>query len=57
MNEMLQTIIDMLPEGWEIDDEAYGMSFLFVCPHGDLVEQDGHCPEGLPSPMLTMGLI
>ena len=57
MSEMLQMIIDTLPEGWSIDDAKYGLDFLFVCPHGDLVEQDGQCPEGLWSPMVTMGLI
>lgn len=45
-----------LPDGWEIE-EGYGMDFLFICPCGNTIEQDGRCPECGPSPMVAMGMI
>lgn len=30
---------------------------MFVCPCGRKVEDDGQCPQGHKSPMLTEGLI
>ena len=57
MDDMLTTIISMLPEGWSIDDEKYGMDFNLICPHGHMIEQDGRCPDGHVSPLITMGLI
>lgn len=50
--EMIQSI---LPEGWDTD--GFGADCLLICPCGDLVEQDGECPEGHVSPLRTMGLI
>lgn len=52
--EMLE---DMLPEGWSVYDPEMGSSCLLECPHGHVIEQDGHCSEGCESPMLTLGLI
>ncbi len=55
---MLKMIEDMLaPTGWEIYDPQMGLDFILLCPHGDTVEQDGTCPAGDQSPMITMGLI
>lgn len=28
-----------------------------ICPHGHRVEDDGSCPEGCESPMLSAGII
>lgn len=50
-------MLDLLPTNWEIDSEAYGLDFLLICPHGDTVEQDGNCPQGCVSPLVTLGLI
>lgn len=50
-------IRDLLPEGWDIDSEVYGLDCLLVCPCGVTIEQDGQCPEGHVSPLRTMGLI
>ena len=41
-----------LPRDWMTD----GMEGL-ICPCGHDVEQDGMCPDGCVSPLLTMGLI
>lgn len=52
--EMLE---GMLPEDWEVYDPEMGSSCLLLCPHGNVIEQDGFCPEGCESPLRTMGLI
>lgn len=54
--QMLDFLVEMLPEGWELD-ESYGLDFTLICPHGDVIEQDGRCPDGCVSPMITLGLI
>lgn len=54
---MLDFIIDILPDGWEIDSEVFGLDFLLICPCGKTVEQDGICSSGHESPLRTMGLI
>lgn len=46
---------DFLPEGWETD--GMGMDSLLICPCGITIEQDGRCPNGHVSPLITMGLI
>jgi hypothetical protein len=48
-------IEEILPEGWETD--GFGLDSCLICPHGHMIEQDGRCPEGCVSPLLTMGLI
>lgn len=45
----------ILPDGWETD--GYGMESMFICPHGNLIEQDGRGSCGCISPLLRMGLI
>jgi len=39
-------------KGWTTD----GLG-TFICPHGHRIEDDGRCPEGCISPMLTLGVI
>ncbi len=60
LDEMLDeaggSLLDSLcPEGWSTD--GFGDESIFICPHGERVEQDGRCPEGCVSPLLRMGLI
>lgn len=45
----------LLPKGWSTD--GYGSSANFICPCGDMIEQDGECPEGHMSPLVRLGLI
>lgn len=53
MDEMLKSI---LPEGWETD--GFGLDSCLICPHGEMIEQDGRAEEcGCVSPLITMGLI
>ena len=58
---MLQEILDSLgatERGWGVDGEdTYGLDALLVCPHGNIIEQDGRCPEGCVSPLRQAGLI
>jgi hypothetical protein len=56
-DEMLDAIRAILPEGWDIDSEGYGLDFLLICPCGDVIEQDGECPDGHISPLREQGLI
>lgn len=51
------TIRDLLPPGWEIDSELYGIDCLLICPCGVTIEQDGQCPDGHVSPLRVAGLI
>lgn len=48
------TLKEQFLEGtdWTTD----GMGTL-ICPCGHRVEDDGHCPNGCESPMLSAGLI
>jgi hypothetical protein len=55
MDDFEAMIQSILPEGWDTD--GFGADCLLICPCGDLVEQDGECPEGHVSPLRTMGLI
>lgn len=57
MDELMNELEELLPEGWEIHDPEMGMDFLLECPCGDTIEQDGRCPEGHVSPLRTLGLI
>lgn len=50
---MLEAIREMLPAEWEIS--VYGDTL--ICPCGHEIEQDGQCPNGHESPLLTLGLI
>jgi hypothetical protein len=52
MFNAIDVLADILPEGWEVLDES-----TMICPHGDLIEWDGHCPEGCASPLMGLGLI
>ena len=49
-------IMDLLPDGWEYED-GYGMDGNLICPHGEMIEQDGRCPEGCVSPLIGLGII
>ena len=58
MDEMLNYISEQIESsGWEIYDPEMGLSFLLLCPHGDVVEQDGTCPNGDRSPLIALGVI
>lgn len=57
MDDMLEFVGSILPDGWEIDDDGYGFDFLLICPHGELIEQDGRCYQGCVSPLRALGLI
>ena len=46
-----------LPGGWEWHDPAMGMDALLVCPCGDVIEQDGVCPDGCESPLSLAGMV
>lgn len=52
---MLEEIIATHFPDWETD--GFGDSSCLICPHGYTIEQDGECPEGCVSPLITMGLI
>jgi len=56
MEDILDLIADLLPAGWELED-GYGLDFNLICPHGDMIEQDGACPAGCVSPLRALGLI
>ena len=51
---MLEMIEHLLPEGWAIGGVA---NDLLICPCGHTIEQDGVCPNGHESPLMTLGLI
>lgn len=53
----IEMIEDVLPEDWSVHDPQMGLDCLLVCPHGDVIEQDGTCPEGCESPLRGLGLI
>jgi hypothetical protein len=57
MDAFVAALEAVLPEDWSVHDPEMGSSCLLECPHGNVIEQDGHCPEGCESPMLTLGLI
>ncbi len=57
MSEFIELLHEVLPEDWDIHDEDMGMDCLLVCPHGDVIEQDGRCPQGCVSPLHKLGLI
>jgi hypothetical protein len=57
MDDLIEMIRSVLPEGWSIDDESNGADCLLVCPHSHVIEQDGTCPEGCVSPLRSQGLI
>jgi len=39
------------------DDWTVSATGMLVCPCGELVEDDGACPDGHESPLKGMGLI
>jgi len=45
----------ILPDGWGTD--GFGIDSLLECPCGYMIEQDGRCPDGCVSPLITMGLM
>jgi hypothetical protein len=47
-----ETLEDLLPDGWTVEDGS-----VIVCPDGHPIELDGECPDGHKSPLITMGLI
>lgn len=54
MEEMLQELAEAY--GWEYE-VWYGLDGNFICPCGNLIEQDGACPKCGPSPARRAGLI
>ena len=57
MDAFVEAIEAMLPDDWEVYDAHMGSSCLLLCPHGEVIEQDGQCPEGHVSPLVEMGMI
>jgi hypothetical protein len=57
MSDIVETIRGLLPEGWDIEDEHMGEACLLVCPHDEVIEQDGTCPQGWVSPLREQGFI
>jgi hypothetical protein len=53
----MNPLAELLPDGWEVYDPNMGMSALLLCPCGNVIEQDGICPNGHESPLRTMGVI
>lgn len=56
MDELAELVARQLPHGWEMADPTSFDSPL-VCPCGEVIEQDGACPEGCVSPLHTAGWI
>lgn len=52
MSELTRYAEQIMPEGWEVADDA-----VLVAPDGCCIEWDGECPDGYVSPLKTMGLI
>jgi len=52
---MLEELIAELYPDWETD--GFGDSSNLICPHGNMVEQDGTAPDGCVSPLIQMGMI
>jgi len=57
MDPFVEMLEELLPEDWEIHDPQMGSSCVLECPHGHVIEQDGRCPEGCVSPLISAGLI
>jgi hypothetical protein len=57
MDPFVQALEELLPEDWEVYDPEMGSSCLLLCPCGDVIEQDGVCPQGCESPLRTLGMI
>ena len=54
----MDEIIAMLEDaGWDTDAGTYGLDFNLTCPCGYTIEQDGTCPDGCVSPLITWGLV
>lgn len=53
-DEMLMEVLSTFP-GWETD--GFGFDSCLICPCGDVIEQDGICPQGCVSPLREMGMI
>lgn len=53
---MEELIEELLPEDWEYE-YGFGGDGNLTCPHGHTIEQDGRCPEGCVSPLVSQGLI
>jgi hypothetical protein len=52
---MKEEILKMLgadADGWEVDYDD-----CLICPCGDRIEDDGKCPNGCVSPLITAGMI
>ena len=58
MDEWVQMVYDLLPEGWSTDADTYGaFDCTFTCPCGNQIEIDGTGPCGCVSPMRQAGLV
>lgn len=51
MDDFVDVIGELLPEGWSVYDPEMGADCLLECPHGNVIEQDGKCPRGCVSPL------
>lgn len=52
---MLEGLLADIAPDWSTD--GYGMSSLLIAPDGCVIEQDGECPHGYVSPLITAGMI
>ena len=51
MDEYVEMIEALLPEGWSIYDPEMAPDCLLECPCGKVIETDGRCPNGHVSPL------
>lgn len=56
-SEFIELVESIIPDTWSVHDPEMGMDCLLVCPHGDVIELDGSCPQGCVSPLIGAGLI
>lgn len=52
MEDLLAELLEAEFPDWEVLNDA-----VLICPCGNEIEYDGHCPEGCVSPLLAMGMI
>lgn len=57
MDDFVEAVESVLPDGWSVHDPAMGLDCLLTCPHGHVIEQDGTCPSGCVSPLIPAELI
>lgn len=51
MDDLVEAIEALLPEGWTLYEPDMGMDSALEAPDGCVIEQDGRCPHGYSSPL------